>query len=118
MTGACTQTPEVGELLVEQRDALNILEARIADQDEDIGALRRRVAELEHRCTSNQAAHNALAGAVEQQDQHLRDLYDKLQEVAVELRSRLQESEQRIAYLLDRDRHLTQRLNCANIGYD
>jgi uncharacterized coiled-coil protein SlyX len=53
------------------RDALNVLEARVADQDSEIGALRRRVTELEHRCTSNQTAHNNL---VEQVDEHGRRL--------------------------------------------
>lgn len=53
------------EAATNERDALNILEARIADQDGEIGQLRRRITDLEHRTNDRQAAHNALAAAVE-----------------------------------------------------
>lgn len=48
-----------------QRDTLNVLEARIADQADEITALRRRVTELEHGRIAGQRAHNALADQVE-----------------------------------------------------
>jgi chromosome segregation ATPase len=58
----------------ELRDAANVLEARIADQDAEIGQLRRRVTELEHRCNDRQAAHNRLASAHEALERRVEEI--------------------------------------------
>ncbi len=46
------------------RDALNVLEARIADQDDQISGLRRQINTLEHVARDLQRAHNALVDHV------------------------------------------------------
>jgi len=46
------------------RDALNVLEARIADQDDQISGLRRQINTLEHIARDLQRAHNALVDHV------------------------------------------------------
>lgn len=43
-----------------ERDTLNVLEARIADQDSQIVGLRRQIHVLEHIAQDLQRAHNAL----------------------------------------------------------
>jgi len=48
----------------EGRDALNVLEARIADQDDQIRGLRRQINTLEHVERDLQRAHNALVDHV------------------------------------------------------
>ncbi|MDQ2995444.1 MAG: hypothetical protein M3R61_00085 [Chloroflexota bacterium] len=44
---------------VERRDTLSILEARIADHDQEISGLRRQINALEHRMNDLQRALNA-----------------------------------------------------------
>jgi L-lactate utilization protein LutB len=61
----------LARLIHELRTAQGTLEARIADQDGEIAALRRRVSELEQGNADRQRAHNTLAKAVEQLEPRL-----------------------------------------------
>lgn len=53
-----------GRCASEPRDALNILEARIADHDSELSALRRQLSELRHIVLDLQRAHNVLVAHV------------------------------------------------------
>lgn len=48
-----------------QSRTIDSLLARQAEQEREIAQLRRRVADLEHRCNDRQAAHNAAVAAAE-----------------------------------------------------
>lgn len=55
-------------------DAVNVLQARVADQDAELLQLRTRVVELEHRTNDRQAAQAALAEIVANLERRLEEI--------------------------------------------
>jgi septal ring factor EnvC (AmiA/AmiB activator) len=68
---AAEQPPHLLALIHELRDTIGALESRIADQGEEIAALRRRVDRQEQGEQHRQHAHNALASTQDHLEQRI-----------------------------------------------